>query len=171
MIVKFHTDDIVKFIRDNKPNGVVHGCNCFHVMGGGVARVLDKSLEGKLLEADIAYGKRGDINKLGESSFYFDEANYVWYCNLYSQHGFMGSDGGVYVHWQSVSDGLEYIIDFLSCQFQGDIDLAIVPIGTGLAGGDMSDFLAIIDDIVHVFDDSVTLHVVAFDVDWSQFGR
>ena len=43
---------------------IVHGCNCFHTMGAGIAKELSNRYP-QVLKADIDYTIKGDRSKLG----------------------------------------------------------------------------------------------------------
>ena len=45
---------------------IVHGCNCYHAMGGGIAREVKDRLP-EAYQADKATGK-GDLTKIGAYS-------------------------------------------------------------------------------------------------------
>lgn len=127
--------NIIDRIKQKDIEVVIHGANCFHTMGSGVARALDTHTKGALLTADIDNSLYGDINKLGE--YTIAEYDGVSYYNLYSQHTY-GRDG-VMVHWDSVEKGLISI-------FKANAgERTLIPlIGCGLAGGDIEDFADVI---------------------------
>lgn len=40
MITQYVQGDLLKAFRENKFGAIVHGCNCFHTMGAGIARAI-----------------------------------------------------------------------------------------------------------------------------------
>jgi hypothetical protein len=135
--VQYVTGDILDYIEQS--DYIVHGCNCFHTMGAGVAKALNTYTEGRLLDIDKTTSY-GDINKLGAYSS-IDVDGKVFY-NLYTQHGF--GRGGVFVHWESVKLGL---INIINNMLEGEV-LALPPIGCGLAGGNIKDFQIHLDNAI-----------------------
>ena len=65
-------------------DGFGHQANCFHTMGAGIAASI-KTKYPEAYKADIAFGRRGDLAKLGKFSVAktYDE-KYVY--NLYGQY-------------------------------------------------------------------------------------
>jgi O-acetyl-ADP-ribose deacetylase (regulator of RNase III) len=69
-------------------DGFGHQCNCFHTMGAGIAASI-KTKYPEAYKADLVFGRRGDISKLGKMSVAktYDE-KYVY--NLYGQYSMGG---------------------------------------------------------------------------------
>lgn len=149
--------NIIHFIskfKDKETLHVAHGCNCFCAMGAGAAKALDVHTYGKLSAADWDFGRFGDINKLGEWSSHHDDDGITYY-NCYTQFGIKGyGQEGVYVYWNAVYKSLISIVN--GPMNEGDT-LVIVPIGTGLAGGDYKDFERVIDRVARNAKIDVTL--------------
>jgi len=110
---------------------IIHGCNCYHTMGSGVAKALNDFSGGRLLVADKKT-KYGDINKLSSYSKVVGHKLTIY--NLYSQHSY--GRNGIYVHWKSVKRGLHNIFN----ELPDESTVLIPPIGCGLAGGERKDF-------------------------------
>lgn len=142
--ISYVQDDIVLAAVAKNANIIAHGCNCFHVMGAGVAkRLADVFPEIREADEKTPYG---DINKLGSFSKVRD-ANGMYVYNLYTQYSY-GTKDAVMVHWKSVRVALSKMInDFMenSDEFKTlsannkPIVVVISAIGTGLAGGSMFD--------------------------------
>lgn len=60
-------DDLVELAYEGKFDVVVHGCNCFGVMGAGIAKTLNERFGGIPLQRDRTTA-RGEYNKLGTYS-------------------------------------------------------------------------------------------------------
>lgn len=114
---------------------LVHGCNCFHTMGGGIAAIVSYRYP-SALEAD-KQTKWGDKKKLGTYSM--TDTKYGTIINLYTQFDF-----GTYqrqVDYEAVKKGFE----LLNAEFKGKT--ACIPrIGAGLAGGDWNILKNIINE-------------------------
>lgn len=64
--MKIITGDLVKMSKDGEFDMIFHGCNCFHTMGGGIARQIRLDFpEAYNADCDTAYGA---IDKLGTMS-------------------------------------------------------------------------------------------------------
>jgi O-acetyl-ADP-ribose deacetylase (regulator of RNase III) len=116
---------------------IIHGCNCFHAMGGGIAKQLaDKYPQVEETDRKTEFGDR---NKLGSYSIAKLEVNDNVFVvlNAYTQY-----------KWSSGSDVFEYdafqkFLNKISPYIQsykggGKINIGFPQIGAGLAGGDWS---------------------------------
>ena len=74
--------DLLEFSLD----GFIHSCNCFCTMGAGIALQI-KNKYPEMYKADVAYGKRGDITRLGKFSWVKCHDGKIGY-NLYGQYNF-----------------------------------------------------------------------------------
>jgi O-acetyl-ADP-ribose deacetylase (regulator of RNase III) len=127
--------DLIKLAEQGKFDIIVHGCNCFHTMGGGIAKQLaDRYPE--VLEADkcTAYGEAIKLGIWTEAIVEVNE-NAFTVVNAYTQY-----------KWSSGSDVFEYEAfqrflklfaeSVLYCPSR--IKIGFPQIGAGLAGGDWS---------------------------------
>ena len=58
--------DLIKGFMDGQVDVIIHGCNCFHIMGGGIARKIALQFP-EVLEADKKT-PWGDFEKLSNYS-------------------------------------------------------------------------------------------------------
>lgn len=140
-------------------DAIAHQCNCFHTMGGGIARIIAQKYP-EALEADkkTAYGSK---EKLGSASLALvshelDTSKNILIFNCYSQYNF---GGGVQTHYDSVRK----VFDFIkrsgekAASLAGPVTLGIpYGYGCGLAGGDWNIVRGIIGE---VFGDSKHVNV------------
>lgn len=56
--------DLLELASSGKAKVIVHGCNCFHAMGGGIAGAIAARFP-QVPEVDKQFSKRGDPSKLG----------------------------------------------------------------------------------------------------------
>lgn len=142
--------DIIQMAKDHEIDVVVHGCNCFHIMGGGIAKQINDYTQGKALEADKKT-PHGDINKLGTYSMV--EWKGIKFYNLYSQH--IPAHGYNYlevcVHWKSVRDGLIAIVNDQCRSGIKPTTIAIPYIGCGLANGKEEDLKKVLNFLEQFF--------------------
>lgn len=140
--------DLIKLTKQGRFDGIAHGCNCFHVMGAGIAPLINAMSSGiaSLVDETSPYG---DINKLGTFSHckfqrYTEDGELlkipveVHVYNLYTQHS--TGKNGVYVHWDSFSKSLCEAAKHLFIVRGYRPTLGIPLIGCGLAGGNKNDF-------------------------------
>lgn len=80
--------DILSNIDPNRLTIILHGCNCFHVMGAGIAGYLAKKFP-EVLKADKTT-TRGSVEKLGTFSIATLNQN-LYVVNCYTQHS-LGAD-------------------------------------------------------------------------------
>lgn len=139
--------NIIDMIERGEITATAHGCNCFHTMGSGIAKTFNEYTGGKLLEADkqTVYG---DINNLG--NYTSIDFNGVEFFNIYSQYVYAGQFKEdqqclVYVNWGAVYHALKNIVGALSGK--DNSVLALPYIGCGLAGGEETSLIAILDEI------------------------
>lgn len=137
MDINFVKGDIIEVARDLQVTAVAHGCNCFHTMGAGVAKRLS-TVYPQVLKEDKST-PWGDINKLASFSKAYCGMG-GWIYNLYTQYTY-GVRGAVMINWAAFETSFCAMVDDLvavidSCQ----LSIAIPPIGTGLAGGDIANF-------------------------------
>ena len=81
--------DLLKLADEEQFDIIVHGCNCFHTMGAGIAgQINDKYPEA--FEADKDDTKYGDVTKLGTYSYAYIgsliSGHLVQVVNMYTQY-------------------------------------------------------------------------------------
>lgn len=136
--MKTVTGDLLELARNGAFDVIVHGCNCFHTMGAGIARPVS-ALFPEALQADKAtpYGERAKLGtisaaliKRGDISFHV--------VNAYTQFEYRGP--GPKVDYSAVQSCFEAI----AARFP-DARIGYPMIGAGLAGGDWRTISSSID--------------------------
>ena len=131
--------DLIKLAEQGKFDVIIHGCNCFHTMGGGIARQLAGKYP-QVLKADKKT-KYGDREKLGTyTSAYIEvDGNIFTVVNVYTQYKWsFGSDVFEYDAFQKF---LNNQVEFVRCYNPSSLRrkrIGFPMIGAGLAGGDWS---------------------------------
>jgi len=137
---------MVQVIKDDLFNGfgrdydvLIHGCNCFNIMGGGVAKQVAKRFPAAF-EADartMYYNDGTQLTtkelheKLGQFSVAeVEDGRFV--VNLYTQYGL--SDGPDVFEYDAFERGLEAVFTFPRF---ADSKFGMPRIGEGLANGNM----------------------------------
>lgn len=122
--------DILSDISD-APTAILHGCNCFHTMGAGIAKYLAGRFP-KIREVDKAT-PYGDKSKLGT----FSKARYynITIYNCYTQ--FRYGRNGSFVDYSAVIKCLQAVRRDLLWRYNNlsNVDIRAPKIGCGLAGG------------------------------------
>ncbi len=117
---------------------IVHGCNCFCLMGAGIAKSI-KSAFPEAYQADLATPK-GDPSKLGTySSALIERGNHSFVVvNAYTQFHWRGR--GVKADYHAIAS----VFTAIQRDFSGQ-RIGYPKIGAGLAGGDWESIAAIIE--------------------------
>lgn len=131
--------NIIELANQGDYEVIVHGCNCFHTMGAGLAKQMaDAFPECLYADKKTPYG---DINKLGtySSTVVRNKLGGTFtIVNAYTQfrYGY-----GVHVDY----DAIKKVFTLIARDFHGKI-IGYPKIGAGLAGGDWDKIKRIIDD-------------------------
>lgn len=150
--VSIITGDLIKEATE-KPmiDVLVHGCNCFCTMGGGIALQIKKIFPEAYLEDQNTIS--GDKNKLGTYTSYTYHYNYapikrhhLTVVNAYTQYRFGKQKDTCYFDYTAFE---KLVIQFNS-DFKGKI-VAMPWIGCGLAGGNKNKVLDILNKNVKTF--------------------
>lgn len=135
MIIDTVKGDILTLFKQGKGH-IIHGCNCFHTMGAGVAGQLAKEFPG-ILTVDKSTGY-GDMDKLGKFSVWINRIgmNYMMVLNLYTQY-----KPGPNASYDAIEEGFKRINDnFPNMQLPFMIPMIGCGIG-GLTWGNVSEII------------------------------
>ena len=117
---------------------IVHGCNCFCAMGGGIARTIkDTFPEAFGADAATEEGSRDKLGTYTKATIIRGEARFV-VVNAYTQYHFGG--GGCLADY----DAIQSVFKKIRQGFPGK-RIGYPLIGAGLAGGDWEIISEIID--------------------------
>jgi O-acetyl-ADP-ribose deacetylase (regulator of RNase III) len=144
--------DLVELALDGHLDFIVHGCNCFHTMGAGIAKQIAEAFPGETgpLEVD----KRtpyGDASKLGFVSFAMGPnrvGGTVGIFNAYTQFDIARNKGECVVDYDAVRKAFQHVGATLSLPSIAaePCRLGFPAIGAGLAGGDWNRIFTIIQE-------------------------
>lgn len=150
---------------------IMHGCNCFHTMGTGVARALSIRWPG-VFEADRT-STIGDPSKLGTFTAYQVHNGPIVY-NLYTQFRY----GRKHRHtdYDAVRKSFQALTDDVLGRGIGDRRIATYRLGCVNGGGDWSVVSKIMEDVLCDF--SITVYELSPDDEkqkillaWRQLGN
>lgn len=149
MITQYIKGDIIEIFR--KGNDIAHGCNCFCVMGAGVAGQLRSEFP-QVREADDFEDTyfENDRDKLGKFSI-ADHLNNVNVCyNIYSQY-----NPGPSIDYGAL---LNCFMNLNKARKDIKRSLYIPRIGAGIAGGDWK----IIEKLINLATPDISIIVVDY---------
>lgn len=130
--------DLIKLAKNGEFDVIVHGCNCFCIMGSGIARQIKEQYP-EAYEADCATIK-GDKSKLGDFTFADTDDGFI-IVNAYTQYDFNRA-GETVDHFDY--DAFESVLNALS-EDMGDLRFGFPYIGMGLAGGNKEKILELLE--------------------------
>ena len=131
--------DLISLALGGQFDTIVHGCNCFCTMGGGIAKAIRLHFP-KAYAADLTTAP-GDRDKLGtySATTVVRHGHELTVVNAYTQYHFQGT--GVLVDYPA----LRQVFSAIAEAFAGT-RIGYPKIGAGLAGGDWAVIAAIIDE-------------------------
>lgn len=146
--------DLIKLALEGHFDVIVHGCNCKHTMGAGIAKTIAGVFPSAYTaDKDTIYG---DKDKLGTISYTLvknNEGKTVVVVNAYTQFDYDNRK------LQIDYDALELAFKQIKTLFHR-YRIGYPAIGAGLAGGDWSRISGIIN---RVFGDKIDHTYVEFD--------
>lgn len=139
--------DLLQLAEDGEFDLIAHGCNCFHMMGAGIAGQIARKYPAAYdADKNTIYG---DPKKLGTISFAPNDANVKFYiANMYTQ--FHGGRCDNEILYPSIRSCFKRLDDFR--KDGQSVKIGIPMIGSGIAGGNWDDILDIISQEMYYND-------------------
>lgn len=150
MIIDTVKGDLIALFKQGNGH-LIHGCNCFHTMGAGIAAKIAKEFP-QALEIDKKT-IRGDAGKLGGFNVWHHTVNgYNWMgINLYTQYR-----PGPNAEYSAIIRGFEQ----LNFAFEGTVKPFYIPkIGCGIGGLEWE----CVEEIINDFAPDINIVVVEYD--------
>lgn len=141
-MIKYEKGGLLNEKFDDEYKVIVHGCNCFHTMGSGVAKAIREKYP-EAYNADKELTDKGDREKLGTVSAAMIPEGDLIVVNAYTQYEY-GADGKQYVDYDAVRSAMEQINETFS---EDKYKIRMPKIGSGLGGGDWDTIASIIEDV------------------------
>ena len=138
-MLKYIKGDLIELADNGKFTTIIHGCNCFHTMGAGIAKQIRyKWIEAYLADLATPYGNEA---KLGATSraIVTTKKGALEIINAYTQFDYRGKSN---VNYEAIRNA------FRSINVNVDVKtkIGIPKIGCGLAGGDWNIVSKIIEE-------------------------
>ena len=128
--------DLLEMGKNNEVDIIVHGCNCFNVMGAGIAAQIAKQFPDAKLADDETV--RGDAGKLG--TYTIGMGGRLVILNAYTQYGTSANGEDVFEY-----NAFKRVLDKIAYRF-GKWRIGLPMIGMGLAGGDKVRILTMMEE-------------------------
>ena len=128
--------DLLAMGKNGEFDIIIHGCNCFNVMGAGIAAQIAKQFPDAKLADDETV--RGDAGKLGTYTIGMDGRLVI--LNAYTQYGTSASGEDVFEY-----NAFKRVLDKIAHRF-GAWRIGLPMIGMGLAGGDKVRILTMMEE-------------------------
>ena len=127
--------DLLALGKNNEFDIILHGCNCFNMMGAGIAAQIAQQFP----DAQMADNEtlRGDPGKLG--TYTVGMSGRLVILNCYTQFGVSSSGNDVFEY-----TAFERVLDKIAQRF-GKWRIGLPLIGMGLAGGDEGRIVPMIE--------------------------
>ena len=148
--MKERVGDLLVLAEQGEFDIIVHGCNCFHTFGAGIALAIKRRWP-ETHRTDVQETTYGDRGKLGTVSATTVSPK-LTVVNAYTQFGY-GSNGPN-VDYEAVAAAFRRIKGLYGNK---GLRFGIPKIGAGLAGGDWDHIYKIIDEIMSVEDITVVV--------------
>ena len=127
--------DLIQLGKDNEFDIIMHGCNCFCIMGAGVAlQIANTFLDAKHADDETV---RGDAGKLGTYTIGMHGRLVILNCYTQYRTASQGEDAFEYT-------AFERVLEKISFRF-GEWRIGLPLIGMGLAGGNAERIIPMIE--------------------------
>lgn len=154
MAIVYTVGNIATAIQDREVDVVAHQCNCFNVMGSGVALTLSDLSKGVLLADKETVC--GDRRKLGKFTTHYDEIFNVEFFNLYGQYGF--SKDKINTDYRALGAALNSMAEYIKNTYLVHPRIGIPKIGAGIGGGEWDIICKLVEKYLGCF--NVTVYVL-----------
>jgi O-acetyl-ADP-ribose deacetylase (regulator of RNase III) len=137
-MIRYVDGDLLKLADENNFDVIAQGCNCFCVMGSGIApQIKAKYPEAYAVDCETT---AGDVKKLGTITYTKNTTPIV--VNIYSQYDTKGRrQGKMDLDYDALRSGIKAMKENFSGKRFG-----LPQIGSGLAGGDWTIIEKIIEE-------------------------
>jgi O-acetyl-ADP-ribose deacetylase (regulator of RNase III) len=143
-MLKHTKGNLLDLALEGKFNIIIHGCNCFNTMGSGIAReIRERFSEAAIVDSMTESGDKSKLGTITCAGIPNDAGGFV-IVNAYTQYSTSraGEDVFEYESFQKILDA--FVIDA-----GPGMNIGLPYIGMGLAGGDKTRIMAMIEDFAN----------------------
>jgi len=135
LIIKTIKGNLITLAEQGEFDVIVHGANCFHAMGGGIAKQLaDKYPQVEEADRQTEFGDRNKLSSYSKATIEVNDHLFL-VLNAYTQYKWSsGSDVFEYDAFQKFLNSITPYIQTYNAG--GKLNIGFPQIGAGLAGGD-----------------------------------
>jgi len=134
--MKIVQGDLLQLAYDGEFDVIIHGCNCFNIMGGGIAyQISDRFPMAKYVDNLTVCGSREKLGMYTTSIYHNINKIPFVIVNAYTQY-----HGGCDVNYRAIV----LVMNKIKMMF-GDCRIGYPKIGAGIAGGDWNIISKIIN--------------------------
>jgi O-acetyl-ADP-ribose deacetylase (regulator of RNase III) len=146
---------------------IVHGCNCYHAMGGGIAAKIALHFpEAERADEMTPYGSREKLGSFSSALIEREGRKPFTIINAYTQHRVSGfRDVFEYDHFQNFLLSFESYLMSLHKEKGKIVYVGFPKIGCGLARGDESVIIPLIEDFANKVKDWAVVKLVSLEED------
>lgn len=139
VVTKTIKGDLIKLALNGDFDVIVHGCNCFCTMGGGIAYQISKFFpEAKEVDMKTTYGSRDKLGEYTKAEVIKNNKKII-VVNAYTQYDYGRSK--INVDYFAIRN----VFRKIAKDFAG-LRIAYPKIGAGLAGGNWDVIISIINE-------------------------
>lgn len=137
--MKLHYGNLLEMAKNGQFDVIIHGCNCLHAMGAGIAKYIKKDFpEAFAADKTTKYADRKKLGTFSEATITRNGYTFV-VINAYTQFEYNGRGKDLFEY-----DTFPKLLDSIKAKY-GDKRIGLPLIGCGLAGGDEPYILSMIE--------------------------
>lgn len=131
--------DLIKLAKDGHFDVIIHGCNCFNTMGGGIALQIKRNFKkAYLVDQETIKGLKSKLGEYTMAEVVTKPGAVLYVVNAYTQYNY---GHGINCDYNAIKT----VFTSLNNDLDGDLRIGIPKIGAGLAGGDWDVIQKIIE--------------------------
>jgi len=142
------TGDLLKYAKTGQFDVIIHGCNCFHTMGAGIAKQIKEQFPNAYAADCETKRSSKKLGSFSAAKVKNDVGGELFIVNAYTQF-----EPNPPVDYEAIASAFKLV----KKQFSG-MRIGYPMIGAGLAGGDWEKISAIIDTELEGEDHSVVIY-------------
>lgn len=161
--------DLIEMAKDGQFDVIIHGCNCHHIMGGGIARTIAQEFpNAPKIDRGTSYGDYLKLGTISIASYERADGTTLIIINGYTQFGVSADkhpyNPSVAVDYNSIARVFRRMVKYSP---EKSLGIGFPLIGAGLAGGNWDLIRQIINEQLDSLDNRHTWTLVKFVNQWS----